>query len=45
MKFAAGFVLIDAPHSALNMLGIDENLPDRNVTRVKTLRRGGNRYV
>ncbi|WP_297435262.1 type I-B CRISPR-associated protein Cas7/Cst2/DevR [Thermococcus sp.] len=44
MRFAAGMVLIDAPHSALNMLGIDENLADRNVTRVKTLKRGGKRY-
>ncbi|AMM53719.1 type I-B CRISPR-associated protein Cas7/Cst2/DevR [Pyrococcus kukulkanii] len=44
MRFATGLVLIDAPASALNMLGIDESLPDRNVTRVKTLRRGGRRY-
>ncbi|RLF88507.1 type I-B CRISPR-associated protein Cas7/Cst2/DevR [Thermococci archaeon] len=44
MRFATGLVLIDAPHSALNMLGIDESLPDRNVTRVKTFRRGGKRY-
>ncbi len=44
MRFATGLVLIDAPHSALNMLGIDESLADRNVTRVKTFRRGGRRY-
>ncbi|WP_099209940.1 type I-B CRISPR-associated protein Cas7/Cst2/DevR [Thermococcus henrietii] len=44
MRFATGMVLIDAPHSALNMLGIDEGLADRNVTRVKTFRRGGKRY-
>lgn len=44
MKFAIGMVLIDAPHSALNMLGIDENLPDRNVTRVKKFRKGGKSY-
>ena len=44
MRFATGLVLIDAPHSALNMLGIDESLADRNVTRVKTLRKGGRRY-
>ncbi|USS40274.1 type I-B CRISPR-associated protein Cas7/Cst2/DevR [Thermococcus aggregans] len=44
MRFATGMVLIDAPHSALNMLGIDESLADRNVTRVKTLKRGGRRY-
>ena len=44
MKFAVGMVLIDAPHSALNMLGIDETLPDRTVTRVKKLRKGGLSY-
>lgn len=44
MRFAVGMVLIDAPHSALNMLGIDESLPDRNVTRVKKFRRGGKSY-
>ncbi|WP_456365601.1 type I-B CRISPR-associated protein Cas7/Cst2/DevR [Thermococcus sp.] len=44
MRFGTGLVLIDAPHSALNMLGIDESLADRNVTRVKTLKRGGRRY-
>ncbi|WP_461864209.1 type I-B CRISPR-associated protein Cas7/Cst2/DevR [Thermococcus sp.] len=44
MRFATGLVLIDAPHSALNMLGIDESLADRNVTRVKTFKRGGKRY-
>ena len=44
MRFAVGMVLIDAPHSALNMLGIDETLPDRTVTRVKKLRRGGLSY-
>ncbi|AIF69982.1 CRISPR-associated protein DevR [Palaeococcus pacificus DY20341] len=44
MRFAVGIVLIDAPHSALNMLGIDESLADRNVTRVKKLRKGGKSY-
>lgn len=44
MKFAVGLVLIDAPHSALNMFGIDESLPDRTVTRVKKLRKGGFTY-
>ena len=44
MRFAVGMVLIDAPHSALNMLGIDESLPDRNVTRVKKFRKGGKSY-
>jgi len=44
MRFAAGIVLVDAPHSALNMLGIDETLPDRTVTRVKKLRKGSWSY-
>ncbi|MBC7094505.1 type I-B CRISPR-associated protein Cas7/Cst2/DevR [Thermococcus sp.] len=44
MRFAVGMVLIDTPHSALNMLGIDETLPDRNVTRVKKFRKGGRSY-
>jgi len=44
MRFAVGMVLVDAPHSALNMLGIDESLPERTVTRVKKLRRGGLSY-
>lgn len=26
MRFAVGMVLVDTPHSALNMLGIDESL-------------------
>ena len=45
MRFGVGMLLIDAPHSALNMLGIDERLPDRNVMRVKKFRRGKNLYV
>jgi len=45
MRFGVGMLLIDAPHSALNMLGIDERLPDRNVMRVKKFRRGKNQYV
>jgi len=44
MRYAVGMILIDAPHSALNMLGIDETLPERTVTRVKKLRRGGLSY-
>jgi len=44
MRFAVGMVLIDAPHSALNMLGIDESLPERTVTRVKKLRKGSLSY-
>ncbi len=45
MRFAVGMVLIDAPHSALNMLGIDESRPERNVTVVKKFRRGREQYV
>jgi len=45
MRFAVGMVLIDAPHSALNMLGTDESRPERNVTIVKKLRRGRDQYV
>jgi len=44
MRFAVSLVLIDAPHSALNMLGIDESLPERTITRVKKLRKGGRSY-
>ncbi len=44
MRFAVGMVLIDAPHSALNMFGIDETTPERTVTRVKKLRKGGLSY-
>ncbi|AEA46791.1 type I-B CRISPR-associated protein Cas7/Cst2/DevR [Archaeoglobus veneficus] len=44
MRFAVGMILVDAPHSALNMLGIDESLPERTVTRVKKLRKGGLSY-
>ena len=45
MRFGVGMLLIDAPHSALNMLGTDESLPDRNVMRVKKFRRGKYQYV
>ena len=44
MRFGVGMVLVDAPHSALNMLGIDETMPERTVTRVKKLRKGGRSY-
>jgi len=44
MRFAVGMVLIDAPHSALNMLGTESG-PERNVTVVKKLRRGRDQYV
>ena len=45
MRFGVGMVLIDAPHSALNMFGTDESLPDRNVMRVKKFRKGRQQYV
>ncbi|AIY90676.1 type I-B CRISPR-associated protein Cas7/Cst2/DevR [Geoglobus acetivorans] len=44
MRFAAGMILVDASHSALNMLGIDETTPERTVTRVKKLRKGSLSY-
>lgn len=44
MRFVVGLVLIDAPHSALNMFGIDQSVPDRNITRVKKFQRGRDRY-
>ena len=45
MRFGVGMLLIDAPHSALNMLGIDTSLGERNVMRVKKFRRGRHQYV
>ena len=39
MKFAVGMVLIDAPHSALNMAGTEEGA-ERNKVVVKKFRRG-----
>jgi len=39
MKFAVGMVLIDAPHSALNMAGTEEGT-ERNKMIVKKFRRG-----
>lgn len=44
MRFVVGLVLVDAPHSALNMFGIDQSVPDRNITRVKKFRRGREQY-
>ncbi len=44
MRFVVGLILVDAPHSALNMLGIDQSVPDRNITRVKKFRRGRDLY-
>ena len=45
MRFGVGMLLIDAPHSALNMLGTDTSKPDRNVMIVKKFRRGRYQYV
>lgn len=44
MRFVVGLILVDAPHSALNMFGIDQSVPDRNITRVKKFRRGRDQY-
>lgn len=44
MSFVAGLILIDAPHSALNMLGTDSNGIDRNKTVVKKFKRGKESY-
>ena len=44
MRSAVGIILIDAPHSALNMFGIDESLAERTVTRVKKLKKGSHFY-
>jgi len=39
-----GLVLIDAPHSALNMLGLIEGAATENQVVVKAIQRGGNTY-
>lgn len=44
MRFAVGMILVDTPHSALNMFGIDESLAERTVTRVKKLKKGSQSY-
>ncbi|ADG13585.1 CRISPR-associated autoregulator, DevR family [Methanocaldococcus infernus ME] len=45
MKFVSGLVLIDAPHSALNMMGTDTSTPDRNKVVVKKLKCGRDSYA
>jgi CRISPR-associated protein Cst2 len=45
MKFVSGLVLIDAPHSALNMLGDDKSSTEDNKTSVKKLKCGRDKYV
>ncbi|WP_456329761.1 type I-B CRISPR-associated protein Cas7/Cst2/DevR [Archaeoglobus sp.] len=44
MKFAVGMVLIDAPHSALNMLG-QTGVAEENRVEVKKLRKGREMYA
>lgn len=45
MKFVSGLILIDAPHSALNMLGTDTSIADRNKMVVKKLKKGRTNYA
>ena len=45
MKFVSGMILIDAPHSALNMLGNDGSSADDNKTIVKKLKCGREKYA
>ena len=45
MRFGVGMLLIDAQHSALNMLGTDTTRADRNVMIVKKFRKGRDQYV
>ena len=45
MKFVSGLVLIDAPHSALNMMGTDTSVAERNKVVVKKLKCGKDSYV
>ena len=44
MRFGVGMLLIDAPHSALNMLGQREGAREENEVIVKTLKKGKYRY-
>ena len=43
-KFAVGFLLIDAPHSALNMFGNRPGTGDKNEIIVKKLKKGKDLY-
>jgi CRISPR-associated protein Cst2 len=45
MNFVSGLVLIDTPHSALNMFGTDTSVAERNRMVVKKLKRGRESYV
>jgi CRISPR-associated protein Cst2 len=42
-KTIVGFMLVDAPHSALNCAGVDAGERTENITKVKTIRKG--RYL
>jgi CRISPR-associated protein Cst2 len=43
-KFIHGFILIDAPHSALNNAGSDASERTGNIVRVKSIRKGNKIY-
>jgi CRISPR-associated protein Cst2 len=43
-KTIVGFMLVDAPHSALNNAGMDAGERTENIVRVKAIRRGRNVY-
>lgn len=43
MSFVSGMILIDAPHSALNMAGLDKGL-EQNKVVVKKFKKGRNEY-
>jgi CRISPR-associated protein Cst2 len=43
-KTVVGFMLVDAPHSALNNAGMDAGERTENIVRVKAIRRGRNVY-
>lgn len=43
-KTVVGFMLVDAPHSALNNAGADAGDRTENIVRVKSIRRGRRRY-
>ena len=44
MLMATGYILVDAPHSALNNAGTDISERAENIVRVKAIRRGGDIY-
>ncbi len=44
MAFVTGILLIDAPASALNNAGLDKTISDQNVTAVKSIQAGRDKY-